>query len=1564
MRQSFEWPVRRGAVATVLSIRRKLNCETLESRELMSVSGGLEHHDAFNEPIACGGAPLAEPSQESRPTTPGNMDEFQPCGCPLCTGHFDEWLLSEGENSGDVYLPGESHDHDHDDHDEEFPHFHADDPYLPSDDQLADIANGGGDDGGSLPASNSVPALNSNLGATVDVFLDFDGHYQGTWGAYSNASTPAYDTDGNVNSFSSSELASIQQIWARVAEDFAPFNVNVTTVDSAGPRVHVAIGGSWTDWYGSSAGGVAYVSSFNGVSSATVYVFENDLGNGYAKYVAEASSHEAGHAFGLWHQSTYSGTTLTNTYNPGSGDWAPIMGNSYSRPITTWHDGTSYSSTTYQDDMSVIATQNSFGYRADDHGNNTAGATVLNVTGNAITGSGIIAQNSDVDYFSFTTGAGAVSLNVSEIAVGANLDAVLRLYSSSGSLIATHNPTASQGASINTNLAAGTYYLSVESNGMYGRVGQYTVSGTVATPDPNIAPVLQSISNQSMTTTDGSVQVSLVASDGDGDPITFSATSVVTSAQVAYDLDQQHEFYANSSIVGSNYYFNQRGYGEKFFLGNEGSSSWDWHFILPNGEVYAWTGTIGGSTLLDTVDPMYHADPSLLFNAQPAANFAPTLSIDQQADTLTITPQNGFTGSFQVTVYASDGVDQDQKTFTVDVTAPVVPNNVPVANNDAYAVDQGQTLSVAGNGVLVNDSDADSDPLTAVLVAGPSNGTLTLNSNGSFNYTPGGSYSGIDTFTYRANDGIDSSNVATVTITVNGNVAPVLQSISNQSMTTTDGSVQVSLVASDGDGDPITFSATSVVTSAQVAYDLDQQHEFYANSSIVGSNYYFNQRGYGEKFFLGNEGSSSWDWHFILPNGEVYAWTGTIGGSTLLDTVDPMYHADPSLLFNAQPAANFAPTLSIDQQADTLTITPQNGFTGSFQVTVYASDGTASVQQSFNVDVTTAANTVPVLQSISNQSMTTTDGSVQVSLVASDGDGDPITFSATSVVTSAQVAYDLDQQHEFYANSSIVGSNYYFNQRGYGEKFFLGNEGSSSWDWHFILPNGEVYAWTGTIGGSTLLDTVDPMYHADPSLLFNAQPAANFAPTLSIDQQADTLTITPQNGFTGSFQVTVYASDGTASVQQSFNVDVTTAANTVPVLQSISNQSMTTTDGSVQVSLVASDGDGDPITFSATSVVTSAQVAYDLDQQHEFYANSSIVGSNYYFNQRGYGEKFFLGNEGSSSWDWHFILPNGEVYAWTGTIGGSTLLDTVDPMYHADPSLLFNAQPAANFAPTLSIDQQADTLTITPQNGFTGSFQVTVYASDGTASVQQSFNVDVTTAANTVPVLQSISNQSMTTTDGSVQVSLVASDGDGDPITFSATSVVTSAQVAYDLDQQHEFYANSSIVGSNYYFNQRGYGEKFFLGNEGSSSWDWHFILPNGEVYAWTGTIGGSTLLDTVDPMYHADPSLLFNAQPAANFAPTLSIDQQADTLTITPQNGFTGSFQVTVYASDGTASVQQSFNVDVTTAAPTQQAPQDALPAAAAWLIDRMAQDRDVESRTNDIFDALENVFSEYGDI
>lgn len=335
---------------------------------------------------------------------------------------------------------------------------------------------------------SSVPALNSLPGAHASLYLDFNGDFESTWGTYSNVTAPAYDQDGDPTTFSDGELASIQAIWQQVSEDYSPFNINVTTVEPSsfanGVAERIAIGGDGA-WTGGRYGGVSYTNSFTSNVVNVSYVFSQNLSSGFAKYTAEAVSHEAGHAFGLQHQSLYDANgNFVATYYTGPGDGtAPIMGNSYNATRGLWWYGTTTSSISYQDDMLLISrSTNGFGYRPDDHGNAVVNATALAVNGNQLSGSGIIEQTSDVDYFSFRTDAGQINL-WTQVPGGINdLDARLELRDSTGTLIASADPSDSFGASITTTVAAGTYYLVVGSHGHYGDVGQYTVGGTILAP--------------------------------------------------------------------------------------------------------------------------------------------------------------------------------------------------------------------------------------------------------------------------------------------------------------------------------------------------------------------------------------------------------------------------------------------------------------------------------------------------------------------------------------------------------------------------------------------------------------------------------------------------------------------------------------------------------------------------------------------------------------------------------------------------------------------------------------------------------------------------------------------------------------------------------------------------------------------------------------------------------------------------------------------------------------------------------------------------------------------------
>ncbi len=129
----------------------------------------------------------------------------------------------------------------------------------------------------------------------------------------------------------------------------------------------------------------------------------------------------------------------------------------------------------------------------------------------------------------------------------------------------------------------------------------------------------------------------------------------------------------------------------------------------------------------------------------------------------------GDTETVTLQYHVTDSGNADSNTSTIKVVIDGV-NDAPVTVADSIVVNEGGTATVLAGGatsVLTNDSDAESDPLSAILVSGPANGTLTLNPNGTFSYTHNGGETTTDSFTYKANDGTADGNTVTVNITVN-----------------------------------------------------------------------------------------------------------------------------------------------------------------------------------------------------------------------------------------------------------------------------------------------------------------------------------------------------------------------------------------------------------------------------------------------------------------------------------------------------------------------------------------------------------------------------------------------------------------------------------------------------------------------------------------------------------------------------------------------------------------------------------------------------------------------------
>ncbi len=342
---------------------------------------------------------------------------------------------------------------------------------------------------GAFSTNAQVPLLSSLPSAQAVIFIDFDGHT--VTGTSWNYAGPIYCGASGLDN------AQITTVFNRVAEDYRPFNVNVTTDSTkflAAPvakRMRVIPTVSW-EWYGQS-GGVAFIGSFTWGDDTPCFVFTSLL-NYNVKNISEATAHEAGHTLNLQHQSVYDASCVkTSEYNYGQGTgeigWAPIMGAGYYQNLTLWNSGqSSISCSSIQNDLTVITSGNGFTFRTDDFASTFSGATSAPFVNNQFTVNGIVTQSTDQDMIKFIPPAtgrfllNAIPYNVGTGNAGSDLDLQVSLYNSSQTLLRVYNPGTLLSSVVDTQLTHATYYLKVEGKGNiyapnYASLGSYALQG-------------------------------------------------------------------------------------------------------------------------------------------------------------------------------------------------------------------------------------------------------------------------------------------------------------------------------------------------------------------------------------------------------------------------------------------------------------------------------------------------------------------------------------------------------------------------------------------------------------------------------------------------------------------------------------------------------------------------------------------------------------------------------------------------------------------------------------------------------------------------------------------------------------------------------------------------------------------------------------------------------------------------------------------------------------------------------------------------------------------------------
>ncbi len=751
-----------------------------------AINAGLEDDgDAFVVDATQALTAAKAVSLESHHAGEHDPDRVSGGSCPTCGS---AWCVAHLDASGNVF-------------------YELSAPYNPPPtgiaDAYADVPN-------HAPLADTFK-LHSRPSATKVIYLDFTGHTtSGTaWNRGATFVTPEYDVDGRTG-FSDTELNNIQNIWARVVEDFSPFDVNVTTEEPSlddlrklgtnddrwGIRV---VMGPDAGGVAPGAGGVAYLGSFNWNSDTPTFVFSDVLRSN--KAIAEAISHEVGHTLGLNHDGR---TSPSEGYFQGHGSgatgWAPIMGVGYYREVVQWSKGEYNAANNKEDDLAIITgsvtttyTQNGngFTYRVDDFGSTLATASVPTIVNDTtISVAGVIERAEDIDVFKFFT-LDTLQATILPAAISPNLDILAEIWDATGNVLFTSNPLDALSASFTQTVSAGTYYLAIRGTGKgdpltngystYASLGQYSVALTVAsdgTPPP--PPVILSLAD------DKAPLTGPIASGGRTDDNTLTATGTAEPAS-------QVTVYAGATVIGT---------------GTTGSDG-KWSVAL---KALAEGAHALTATAVDAAQNVSKASApyDVVLDMTPPA--APTLSsiVDDVAPKVGVVPRGGNTNDATPTLSGTASPATTIRIFNVLPVGATLVGSVqadgsgawtitPTLADGSYAL-QAVAVDDVGNSSAASESypitiDTTTDIPTITSVATPDGTSI-----------PNGGW------TNQANLTVKGTAEAGSTVTLRSNGVTIATATANSGGTW---SIQPSAFASSAT--PYSFTATSVDADGNAA---------------------------------------------------------------------------------------------------------------------------------------------------------------------------------------------------------------------------------------------------------------------------------------------------------------------------------------------------------------------------------------------------------------------------------------------------------------------------------------------------------------------------------------------------------------------------------------------------------------------------------------------------------------------------------------------------------------------------------------------------------------------------
>ena len=789
-----------------------------------------------------------------------------------------------------------------------------------------------------------------------------------------------------------------------------------------------------------------------------------------------------------------------------------------------------------------------------------------------------------------------------------------------------------------------------------------------------------------------------------------------------------------------------------------------------------------------------------------------TLALNDDGS-FTYIPNADFSGSDSFTYTATDGAGVSN-VATVNITIEGV-NDLPVSQNDAFTTDEDTAL--AGTSVLANDTDADGDPLTAELVSDVQHGTLVLNSDGTFNYTPDENFNGIDGFSYVVSDAEGPSSVATVTISITAvNDLPVA---SNDEYTT-DEDTALTIDApgvlgndTDAEGDPLTAAMVSGPVNGTVTMNSDGSFVYTPNANFNGTD------GFS---YLTNDGA-----------GDSAVASVTITVNPVNDdpvAVDDAYSTDEDTALTVDAASGL---LANDTDADgdaltpalvsgpangTLTLnadgsfsyTPNSNFNGSDSFTYSISDGTSTVEATATITVN-AVNDLP--EAVNDEYSTDEDTALTIAAPGvlandTDPDGDPLTVSIVNEPEHGTVTLSADGSFVYTPEANFHGVD------GFS---YLASDGSGNSEVASVTvnvnsvnddPQGAEDAYATDEDTALTIDAAagvlanDTDADGDPLTATLVTGPANGTLTLNAD---GSFNYTPNAEFNGSDTFTYTASDGTSSTGEITVTITVNAVNDAPAAAadaySVDEDAALTIDAAGGVLANDTDADGDPLTAAVVSGPANGTLTLNADGSFNYTPNANFNGSDSFTYTASDGT---LTSEATVTITVNPIAdaPVAAADTYDATEDTALTIDAAagvlanDTDADGDPLTAALVSGPGNGTLTLNSD---GSFVYTPNADFSGADTFTYTASDGTTTSEATVTINVA-SANDAP--SATADEYATDQDTALTIDAAAgvlandTDVDGDPLSAILVSGPTSGTLTLNADGSFNYTPNAGFSGS------------------------------------------------------------------------------------------------------------------------------------------------------------------------